>query len=121
MILVTVTALSAAAAISFTQQNVYRASTKIVVGQGGGIFQPQFGNVFQQFTQTMSSLFKSEVVANTVIHDLDLNETPKSLLAHVHVASTPDSAVLDYGACCAARRGLARRRPLVRQEARLSS
>jgi succinoglycan biosynthesis transport protein ExoP len=84
-----------AASISFSQPNVYRASTKIVVGQGGGIFQPQFGNVFQPYTQTMSSLFKSEIVANTVIHDLDLNETSKSLLAHVHLASTPDSAVLE--------------------------
>jgi capsular polysaccharide biosynthesis protein/cellulose biosynthesis protein BcsQ len=95
VIIVTVAALGAAAATSFTQQKVYRASTKIVVGQGGGIFQPQFGNVFQPFTQTMSSLFKSEIVANTVIRDLDLNETSKSLLAHVHVATTPESAVLE--------------------------
>lgn len=94
VVLLTVAALGAAAATSFTQQKVYRASTKIVVGQGGGIFQPQFGNVFQPYTQTMSSLFKSDIVANTVIRDLDLNETPKSLLAHVHVATTPDSAVL---------------------------
>jgi capsular polysaccharide biosynthesis protein/cellulose biosynthesis protein BcsQ len=87
-------AIAAAAAVSSTQQKVYRASTKIVVGQSGGIFQPQFGNVFQPFTQTMSSLFKSDIVATTVIRDFDLKETPKSLLAHVEVSSTPDSAVL---------------------------
>jgi receptor protein-tyrosine kinase len=79
---------------SLTQPKVYRAQTSIVVGQGGGIFQPQFGNVFQPFTQTMSSLLKSDVVANTVIRELGIEETPKSLLSHVHVSSTPSSAVI---------------------------
>jgi capsular polysaccharide biosynthesis protein/Mrp family chromosome partitioning ATPase len=95
VMLVTVTALAAAGVASFSQEKVYRASTKIVVGQGGGIFQPQFGNVFQPFTQTMSSLLKSQIVAETVIADLGLDETPKSLLSRVDVSSTADSAVLE--------------------------
>lgn len=94
IILVTVVAVVAAAAASVSQPKVYRAQTSIVVGQAGGIFQPQFGNVFQPFTQTMSSLLKSEIVAETVIRDLNLDETPKSLLDDVEVSSTPNSAVL---------------------------
>ena len=94
IILVTVVAVGVAAAASFSQPKVYRAHTSIVVGQAGGIFQPQFGNVFQPFTQTMSSLLKSEIVAETVIRDLNLDETPKSLLSDVEVSSAPNSAVL---------------------------
>jgi capsular polysaccharide biosynthesis protein/Mrp family chromosome partitioning ATPase len=92
--LITATALIAAATVSFTQQKVYRASTQIVIGQAGGIFQPQFGNAFQPFTQTMTSLLKSDVVATTVIRELGLHETPETLLENVHVSSTPGSAVL---------------------------
>jgi capsular polysaccharide biosynthesis protein len=92
--LITLLAIGAAAAFSLTQPKVYRAQTSIVVGQGGGIFQPQYGNVFQPFTQTMSSLLKSEIVANTVIRELGVDETPKSLLSQVHVSSTPSSAVI---------------------------
>src|SRR5262245_42296530 len=92
--LVTVLSIAAAAALSLSQPKVYRAQTTIVVGQGGGIFQPQYGNVFQPFTQTMSSLLKSDVVANSVIRELGLDETPKSLLSHVNVSSTPSSAAI---------------------------
>jgi receptor protein-tyrosine kinase len=94
VVLVTAAALAAAAVATLTQHNVYRASTKIVVGQGGGIFEPQFGNAVQQATQTMSSLLKSDIVATTVIRELGLQETPRNLLKHVNVASTPDSSVL---------------------------
>jgi capsular polysaccharide biosynthesis protein/cellulose biosynthesis protein BcsQ len=94
ILLVTAVAVIVAAAVSVTKPKVYRAHTSIVIGQAGGIFQPQFGNVFQPFTQTMSSLLKSEIVAETVIRDLNLDETPKSLLSDVEVSSTPNSAVL---------------------------
>jgi capsular polysaccharide biosynthesis protein/cellulose biosynthesis protein BcsQ len=94
ILLVTVVAVAVAAAVTVTKPKVYRAHTSIVIGQAGGIFQPQFGNVFQPFTQTMSSLLKSEIVAQTVIRDLNLDKTPKSLLSDVKVATTPNSAVL---------------------------
>jgi capsular polysaccharide biosynthesis protein/cellulose biosynthesis protein BcsQ len=93
IILVVATALGVAAAASFTQPKVYRASSKIFVGSGGTL-QPQFGNNIQPFTQTMSDLLASDIVASRVIQDLGLNETTKNLLAHLHVSSTPDSAVL---------------------------
>jgi capsular polysaccharide biosynthesis protein/cellulose biosynthesis protein BcsQ len=94
ILLVTAVAVVVAAAVSVTKPKVYRAHTSIVIGQAGGIFQPQFGNVFQPFTQTMSSLLKSEIVAETVIRDLNLDKTPKSLLSDVKVSTTPNSAVL---------------------------
>jgi capsular polysaccharide biosynthesis protein len=94
ILLVTVVAVVVAAAVTLTKPKVYRAHTSIVIGQAGGIFQPQFGNVFQPFTQTMSSLLKSEIVAETVIRDLNLDKTPKSLLSDVKVSTTPNSAVL---------------------------
>jgi capsular polysaccharide biosynthesis protein/Mrp family chromosome partitioning ATPase len=97
IVLVTAAAIGAAAAVSYTQPKVYKATTKIVVGQGGGVFQPQYGNVFQPYTQTMSSLLESNVVAATVVSELHLHQTPKQLLGHVNVSSTPDSAVLVVG------------------------
>jgi capsular polysaccharide biosynthesis protein/MinD-like ATPase involved in chromosome partitioning or flagellar assembly len=94
VVVVTAAALVAAAATTFTQHKVYRASTKIVVGQGGGIFPPQFGNAVQPATQTMSSLLKSDIVATTVIRDLRLKGTTQELLHHLSVSSTPDNSVL---------------------------
>ena len=92
--LVTAAAIGAAGYFAFTGHNVYRASTKIVVGQGGGVFEPQFGNVVQPFTQTMSSLLESDIVMRTAIRNLGVQETPKGLLSHINIASNPDSAVL---------------------------
>jgi capsular polysaccharide biosynthesis protein/Mrp family chromosome partitioning ATPase len=77
------------------QTPTYRASTKIVVGQTGGLFQPQFGNAAQPFTQTMSSLLESDVVAKQVIENLGLRTSPENLLDGVHVSTRPDSSVLD--------------------------
>jgi polysaccharide biosynthesis transport protein len=94
IVFVTWAALAAAAAVTFTQANVYRASATILVGQGGGIFQPQAGNVVQPFTQTMSSLLKDESVARKAIQDLHLNKTPEDVVSHLHVSSTPDNAAL---------------------------
>ena len=95
IVAVTIAAIVAGGAASYTRAKVYQASTKIVVGQGGGVFNPQFGNVIQPFTQTMSSLLKSEIVADTVVRNLGLPQKPKAVLGHLHVSSTPDSAVLE--------------------------
>jgi succinoglycan biosynthesis transport protein ExoP len=94
IVFVTWAALAAAAAVTFTQPNVYQASTKIVIVPGAGALDPRFGPNIQPFTQTLSPLVKSDVVANTVIRDLGLNETNESLLKNLNVSSTPDSAVL---------------------------
>src|SRR5205823_4926245 len=63
IVLVTVLGVVAAGGVTALEQHVYRASMKIVVGQSGGVFQPQFGGAVDPFARTMSDLFKSEVVA----------------------------------------------------------
>jgi receptor protein-tyrosine kinase len=96
IILLTV-ALAIGTAISITalQDPVYRATEKIVVGQDQGLVDARFGNSIQSFTQTMTTLLQSEVVASTVIDNLNLDITPRQLLNHLHVTSRPDSAVLE--------------------------
>jgi receptor protein-tyrosine kinase len=93
--LVTALALAAAAAVTALQTPVYRASMKVVVGQGGGVFQPQFGGAVEPFARTMANLFESDVVARGAIDDLQLRMTPRQLLARVHVSSRPESSVLE--------------------------
>lgn len=89
-------AIVVAALIAATSyQAEYRASMKMVVGQGGSVLQPQYGANVQPFTQTMTSLAESDVVASTVIEDLGLKITPRQLLNRLRVTSRPESAVLD--------------------------
>ncbi|MDQ3983389.1 MAG: Wzz/FepE/Etk N-terminal domain-containing protein [Actinomycetota bacterium] len=93
--LVVVFAIGAAATYTFTQPTVYRSSMKIVVGQGQGIFAPEVGNVAEQFTQTMSDLLESDVVAVEVIGNLALDTTPAELLSNLTVVTKPSTAVLE--------------------------
>ena len=70
--LVAVVTVGGAAAYTFRQPTLYRASMKIVIGQQGGAFQLNVGNVAGTFTQTMSDLLQSDVVAKDVIDRLYL-------------------------------------------------
>lgn len=95
-------ALGVAAVITKTQDSVYQSSTKIVVGQGGivigkngSLFEPALTSDVNRFTATMTNLLKSNVVAQTVISDLGLRMTPEKLLSRLHVATKPDSSVLE--------------------------
>jgi len=88
-------AVSAATAFTFTQTPVYRASMKIVVGQGEGVFRAEFGGAVDEFTQTMSDLLESDVIARTVIENLDLKTSPAEFLGNLNVATKPSTAVLD--------------------------
>ena len=93
--LVTLLAVAAAAAYTKTQPPVYRASMKIVVGQGASFFQPDSANATEPFTQTMTDLVKSDVVAGLVVQRLHLDISSATLLNDLTVASQPLSAVLD--------------------------
>src|SRR5436305_7393189 len=93
--LIVVCAVAGAVAITAVQTPVYQASMKIVVGQGNGFFQPQFGGSVQPFTQTMTALLQSDVVARRVIDADRLQVTPVGLLSRLHVSSNPESSVLD--------------------------
>jgi receptor protein-tyrosine kinase len=87
--------VAAAGVYTFRQATLYRSTMKIVVGQQGGIFQPGIGNVADEFTQTMSDLLQSQVVASRAIRELGLDETPADLLANLHVSTKPSSTVLN--------------------------
>jgi tyrosine-protein kinase len=89
-------------AVVASQKSVYRASTKIVVGQGGGQFQSILGN--QGLTLTMTNLFESEVVARQVIQTLGLQATTDDLLKQTHVTVRPDSSVLNISYDASSRR-----------------
>src|SRR5436309_14764857 len=93
IVLVVAVALAMAWVITSRQHKVYRASTKIFVGSSGTV-NPQFGNVIQPFTQTMSSLLMSNIVARRVIENLALHKATSDVLHDLHVSSTPDNAVL---------------------------
>lgn len=94
LISVLVLAIGAAAAVSYLQEPKYRAETKIVIGQGQGLFPPTVASAFQPFSATMSDLLQSNVVARMVIDNLGLEETEESLLAKMSVAIRPESSAL---------------------------
>jgi len=93
--LVTFLAVAAAAAYTRSQAPVYRASMKIVVGQGTSFFQPESGNAIEPFTQTMSNLVKSDIVASMTIRRLALHTSSATLTGNLTVTTQPLSAVLD--------------------------
>jgi capsular polysaccharide biosynthesis protein/Mrp family chromosome partitioning ATPase len=92
--LVTAVAVGAAVGYTYVQPTIYRSSMKMVVGQGRGIFPPSVGNVAEQFTQTMSSLIQSDVVAERVVARLGIDESPNTVLDSMHVVTKPQTAVL---------------------------
>jgi capsular exopolysaccharide synthesis family protein len=89
-----VATMAAAAAVSAATKPTYRATTKIIVGQGGTLFAPEQANAIQPFSATMKDLLKSNVVAGEVIRNLSLTETEESLLANVDVTTKPESSAL---------------------------
>ncbi len=93
--LVTLLAVAAATAYTKMQPPVYRASMKIVVGQGATFFPPDTANATEPFTQTMSDLLKSDVVADLTIKRLQLDTTTATVLNNLTVTTQPLSAVLD--------------------------
>jgi Mrp family chromosome partitioning ATPase len=95
IVLCTATAVVVAAAATAAATPVHRASMGIVVGQGGGVLQPEFGGNVEPLTLTMSDLLRRNVVAERVIQNLRLEETPQELLANVRVSTRPASSVLD--------------------------
>jgi capsular exopolysaccharide synthesis family protein len=88
-------AVGVSAAVTLSQPSVYKAETTIVVGQAGGLVQPQNANAIQPFSATMKELLTSTVVASRVIQNLGLNQRPQGLLGQISVSINPQSAALD--------------------------
>lgn len=96
VLLATLVAVGAAAAYTYTRDSEYRAEMAIVVGQDDGLLQPgALGQSPEPFTQTISGLLTSDIVARRVIEELDLSLSAMSLLKRVEVTSRPQSTVLD--------------------------
>lgn len=95
VVAITVVCVAVALALSLLQKPVYRAATKIVIGQGGGLVQPGFANSIQPYTATMSDLLTSDIVARNVVDSLHLDMSPHDLLAKVSTSINPQTAVVD--------------------------
>ncbi len=95
LVLVVAVGLLVAIGVTSLQSPVYRANMKVVVGQGRGLIQPQFGTAVDPFVQTMASLLKSNIVAETVVRDLTLDVSPERFLEDLKVQTKPNSGVLE--------------------------
>jgi Mrp family chromosome partitioning ATPase/capsular polysaccharide biosynthesis protein len=97
-VILIVLALSIGAAVAYVQVKtpVYASSMKIAVGQGGIVLGPGISsdNV-QSFTQTMTDLLESNVVADKVIKELDLNVSTQEFINNISVTTRPESSILD--------------------------
>jgi capsular polysaccharide biosynthesis protein len=95
IVVLVATCCAAAAVFSARQDPVYEASTKIVVGQGRALFGPDVSFAVEPFTQTMTELLRSDVIADRVIRDLRLDMSSTELLERLEVTSKPDTSVLE--------------------------
>jgi Mrp family chromosome partitioning ATPase len=77
------------------QDSQYASEMKIVVGQGQALFGPDVSFAVEPFTQTMTDLLESEVVARRVKEDLNLEESPGEILDNLQVDTKPDASVLN--------------------------
>ncbi len=75
------------------QEPVYRASTKIVVGEPHGILPPGLGD--QSTMRSMSTLMESDVIVRTVINRLGLDTTPAKFKKKLTIGLLPDTSVLE--------------------------
>lgn len=78
-----------------SQESEYASEMKIVVGQGQALFGPDVSFAVEPFTQTMTDLLESEVVARRVKTELGLESSPGELLDRLEVETKPDASVLN--------------------------
>jgi Mrp family chromosome partitioning ATPase len=92
---VLVVSLAAAGAWVSRQESVYASEMKIVVGQGQALFGPDVSFAVEPFTQTMTDLLESEVIADRVINELNLDISASTLRSRLEVSTKPDASVLN--------------------------
>ncbi|MEA2633971.1 MAG: hypothetical protein QOH92_738 [Chloroflexota bacterium] len=95
VVLVTLICAGAAGAYTKLEHPVYRSSMKVVIGQADSFFQPDVANATEIYTQTMSDLVKSQVVASTVVDRLQIDVSPTVIINNLQVSTQPSAAVLD--------------------------
>lgn len=84
--------LGATGALLHAQKPVYRASMTLVVGEPRGDLPPVLGS--HSVARTMTNLLESDLLARSVIRDLDLNMSTEDFLKKLTVQVLPDTAVL---------------------------
>jgi len=96
IVLTLMVAILVASAVTFLPKPVYRASAKLVVGQGGALLQgsQSGGSAADTITHTMADLVTSDVVARRTIERGGLIMSPGRLRAHLAVSLKPSSTVL---------------------------
>ncbi|MDQ3987086.1 MAG: Wzz/FepE/Etk N-terminal domain-containing protein [Actinomycetota bacterium] len=94
IVLLAAVTVAGAATYVLNKTPVYRSSMKILVGQGEGVFRSDLVNATEELTQTASDLLETDVVATTVIEELDLGITSNQLLGNLGVSTEPATAVL---------------------------
>ena len=92
--IVMVICVGAAAVYTKQEHPVYRATMKVVVGQADSFFQPDVANATEIYTQTMSDLVKSDVVATTVVDRLHMDIDATVVINNLQVTTQPSAAVL---------------------------
>ena len=92
IVLVTVAAVVLTAVIVKLQQPVYRAATTLVVGEPHGELPPVLGST--SVTRTMTTLLESDLVARSVIDELNLDVSKEDFKKDLKVEVLPDTAVL---------------------------
>jgi capsular polysaccharide biosynthesis protein len=93
LVLVPAVMVAATLAILSLQKPVYRASTTLVVGEPRGEEPPVLGSF--GVTRTMTTLLQSDLVARSVINELDLDMSIDDFQKKLKVDVLPDTAVLD--------------------------
>jgi succinoglycan biosynthesis transport protein ExoP len=83
IVLSAVALTGAGVGLSFLQTPTYEASIKVLVGQKSGTDAPVDVFALQQLTQTVVEAATTRPVADAVIQRLDLQMTPKTLLANL--------------------------------------
>ena len=108
-LILTVTAVTVAiaAAYTFTRDPVYRASMNMVDTQSTTGTDPtgEFGST--ELMQTVTRLLESQIVADRVIRDLELDTTPGEFAKRLHSSYTPGSSVLEVSFDAKSRRSAA--------------
>ena len=95
ILIVTAVTIGIAAVVTFRQDPMYRASMTMTVKQDNPGKDAAGELAGTELMQTVSQLLKSQIVADRVIQNLNLDTTPSKFLKRLHSSYTPGSSVLN--------------------------
>jgi capsular polysaccharide biosynthesis protein len=85
---------AAATAVTLKETKLYQASVQLVVGQSNSLLSSNASVGVQTYTQSVTQLLESNVVATEAIAGSGYHIAPKTLLDRLTVTNLPDSSVL---------------------------